>query len=142
MRIHKFNTFESIITPEPTSNNTIINNYQDLVQYGISNNFDVVNYDEFYNSLDDKDKKTAPRKDFRTPFFALFHPIRKKPMFVVCDTNVVRMMPNFKSIVDDIISHEKIHSEQNKRRGGLTFSLPSPLNRKEYFSNKDEIIFE
>ena len=27
MRIHKFNTFESIITPEPTSNNTIINNY-------------------------------------------------------------------------------------------------------------------
>jgi len=140
MRIQKFKTFEAIITPEPSEHNYNIRTYDDLVEYGQDNDFDVVNYKEFINSLSDEDKKTAPKPDFRTPFFALYHTIRKKPMFVVCDPNCVRMIPNFKTIVDDIISHERIHSEQNKRRGGLTFNLPDPLKLKEYYSNKDEIM--
>jgi hypothetical protein len=140
MRLCKFNTFEAIITPEPSEFNQSIRTYEDLVDYGNDNGFDVVNYNEFFNSLSDVDKKTAPKPSFKIPFFALFHPVRKKPMFVVCDPNCVKFMPNFKKIVDDIISHEKIHGEQNKRRSGLTFNLPNPLNLKEYYSNKDEIM--
>jgi len=44
------------------------------------------------------------------------------------------MIPNFKSIVNDIIGHELIHKEQTNRRGNIEFNLPNPTNRKEYFS--------
>lgn len=135
--LKKFN--ESIIIPSKIESKMNIESFDDLVEYGNKNNFDVVKYDEFYNSLDDIDKKTAP-SSLGIPFFALFHPIRKKAMFVICDENCIKFITNFKDIVDDIIGHEEIHSTQNSKRGGLTFSLPNPNIKKLYFSNKDEIM--
>ena len=111
----------------------------DLIEYGQNNGFDVVRYDEFYKSLSEVDRKTAPPKSDRCPFFALFHPIRKRPMFVLKDLGAIKI-PIFKEIVDDIIGHEKIHGIQNSRRAGLTFALPNPNQLKEYFSNSDEIM--
>jgi hypothetical protein len=45
-----------------------------------------------------------------------------------------------KELVDDIIGHERIHSEQSNRMGMINYKLPSPLNKKEYLSNKEEVM--
>ncbi len=135
--IKKFN--EALIHPPKLENDFIINSFDDLVEYGIQNDFDVFEYNEFFDSLGENDKKTAP-PNRGIPFFALFHPDRKKAMFVICDKMVIKMIPNFKSIVNDIIGHELIHKEQTNRRGNIEFNLPNPTNRKEYFSNKEEIM--
>lgn len=161
-----FNIFESIIVPTLIDSDMEINSYDDLIKYGEENEFDVVEYDEFYNSLSEIDKKTAPPRKNGPPFFALFHPIRKKPMFVVSDKrffepfempppgmggfpmrDMSRMRnmppppprPPYKEIINDIMGHEMIHKEQSGRRK-IEYSLPSPTNKNKYFSNKDEIM--
>jgi hypothetical protein len=134
-----FKIFEAVIMPSKIESNSEIHSFESAVEYGIENDFDVVEYDEFYNSLGEGDKKTAPPRRGGPPFFALFHPVRKKPMFVICDRNVFMFMP-MKNIINDIIGHEKVHAEQTKRRGGIEFALPSPTDRKAYFSNKEEIM--
>lgn len=131
--------FEAVIMPSELKSVGQLNTMDKLIDFGRENNFDVVGYDEFYNSLNDDDKKTAPKNDRRIPFFAIFHPERKKAMFVLCDPNVLRFMP-MEQIVTDIISHELIHATQNQKRGGLTFTLPNPAVKKEYFSNSDEVM--
>jgi hypothetical protein len=88
--------------------------------------------------LTEVDKRSAPPRR-GTPFFALFHPERKKPMFVACDPMVFRFMP-MKEIINDIIGHELIHAEQLRRKGDIEYSLPSPTDRKAYFSNKEEVM--
>lgn len=129
---------ESVIMPTKLNGSIKLSSYDDLSNYGKENDFDVVEYEEFYNSLSDDDKKTAPPKG--VPFFALFHPINNKAMFVICDKNVINRIPNFIEIVNDIIGHENVHKEQTHRRKGLSFNLPSPTDRKLYFSNKEEIM--
>ena len=131
--IKSFN--EKVIQPKKLGDFEI-KSFDDLVKYSELNDFDVVGYDEFYKSLDDSDKKTAP-PNF-VPFFALFNPKREKIMFVLSDDNLINM-PNFKEILDDIIGHESIHKEQNKRRN-IKYKLPNPKHTKDYFSNKDEIM--
>lgn len=130
--------FEAIIVPDKIENNKEITSFDELIEYGLENDFDVVEYDEFYNSLSEKNQKEAPPR--HAPFFALFHPIKKRAMFVVGDKNIFNRIPDFKNKVDDIIGHERIHSEQSKRRGEISYKLPSPLDKKAYFSNKDEIM--
>lgn len=137
--IKDFRMFEAVIMPTVLNNNSVVNSFESLVRYGHENNFNVVNYDEFYNSLPEGDKQTAPPRH-GVPFFALFHPINKIPMFVLVDPNAARFIPNFKEIVDDIIGHEKIHAEQTIRKGDVEYSLPSPTDRKAYFSDKEEIM--
>jgi hypothetical protein len=133
-----FNIFEAVIMPTSIEDDAQVNSFESAVEFGQRNDFDVVEYDEFYNSLGEADKRTAPPSR-GIPFFALFHPIRKKPMFVVCDKNVFRFMP-MKEIMSDIIGHEKVHAEQTLRRGDLEFNLPDPRDRKAYFSNKEEVM--
>ncbi len=135
--LREFAKFESVIIPSKLEGDVDIKSFDSLVDYGQRNNFDVVEYDEFYNSLGEGDKKTAPPKE--APFFALFHPIRKKPMFVLSNKNS-HILKNMKEIVDDIIGHERIHAEQSNRKGDIEYSLPSPLDKKEYLSNKEEIM--
>lgn len=137
--LKKYKVFEAIIIPKKIESNLTINSFDDLVEYGKQNEFDVVDYDDFYNSLTDVDKKNAPPK-VGVPFFALFHPERKVPMFVLNDEKIIQRIPDFKEIVDDIIGHEKIHKEQSIRKGDVEYSLPSPNNKKAYFSNKEEIM--
>jgi hypothetical protein len=136
--LKKFKLFEAVIMPPQSENNPLIRSYEDAVEYGQQEDFDVVEYDEFYNSLSDDDKKTAPPRR-GAPFFALFHPIRKKPMFVVSDLMIFRFMP-MKEIMDDIIGHELVHAEQTRRRGGIEFNLPNPQHTRSYFSNKEEVM--
>ena len=133
-----YKTFEAVIIPQKIESDLFINSFDDLVEYGNQNDFDVVGYDEFYDSLNELDKKTAPPKF--APFFALFHPERKKPMFVISDDKIIKRFPNFKEIVNDIIGHELIHKEQTKRRRGIKFELPNPIEQNKYFSDKEEIM--
>lgn len=50
--IKSFNFFEAVIVPNVSDvTNPFISNYQEAVEYGIQNGFDVVEYDEFYESL-------------------------------------------------------------------------------------------
>lgn len=137
--IKDFKMFEAVIMPQKMDNDSVVNSFESLVRYGEENGFDVVDYNVFYNSLPEADKEAAPPRH-GVPFFALFHPINKKPMFVLVDPNAARFIPNFKEIVDDIIGHEKIHGEQTRRKGDIEYSLPSPIDRKSYFSNKEEIM--
>lgn len=134
-----FNIFEAVIMPTAIEDNAQVNSFESAVEFGQRNDFDVVDYDEFYNSLGEADKKTAPPR-MGIPFFALFHPIRKKPMFVLVDENAARFIPNFKEIMLGIIGHERVHAEQTARRGDLEFNLPNPTDRKAYFSNKEEVM--
>jgi len=134
-----FKIFEAVIIPQKLESDLIINSFDSLVEYGTQNGFDVVEFDEFYNSLSEADKKGAPPRR-GAPFFALFHPERKKAMFVICDRNIIRVIPNFKEIVNDIIGHENVHHEQTRRKGDVEYSLPSPNDKKAYFSNKEEIM--
>ena len=129
--------FEAVIMPNKIENDYNIRTFEDLVEYGRINDFDVVEYDEFYNSLSEKNKKEAPPR--HAPFFALFHPIRKRAMFVVSNRDIVSRLP-IKEIVDDIIGHERVHAEQARRKGDIEYKLPSPNDRKAYFSDKDEIM--
>jgi hypothetical protein len=133
-----YKIFEAVIMPSKIEDESPVNSFESAVEFGQRNDFDVVEYDEFYNSLGEADKKTAPPSR-GVPFFALFHPIRKKAMFVVCDKNVFRFMP-MKEIISDIIGHEKVHAEQTLRRGDIEFNLPDPRDRKAYFSNKEEVM--
>lgn len=135
----KFELFEAVIMPTKIEDNSLVNSFESAVEFGQRNGFDVVGYDEFYNSLSEENKKTAPPR-MGVPFFALFNPIRKKPMFVLADANAARFIPNFKEIMLDIIGHERVHAEQSLRKGSIDYKLPSPLDRKSYFSNKEEVM--
>jgi len=134
-----FNIFEAVIMPTPIEDNADVNSFESAVAFGQRNDFDVVDYDEFYNSLSEENKKTAPPRR-GVPFFALFNPIRRKAMFVLSDPNAARFIPNFKEIMLDIIGHERVHAEQSLRKGQIDYKLPSPLDRKVYFSNKEEVM--
>jgi len=137
--------FEAVIMPNKIESShdhhrpdyEVIRTFEDLVEYGRINDFDVVEYNEFYNSLSEKNQKEAPPR--HAPFFALFHPIRKRAMFVVSNKNVVPLFIT-KEIVDDIIGHERVHAEQARRKGDIEYKLPSPNDKKAYFSDKDEIM--
>lgn len=138
--LNYFKTFEAIIMPNDITIDEELKSFDDFVDWGKENNVDVVKYEEFYDSLDDENKKTAPPEDsYNHPFFALFHPIRKKPMFVVSDEKVFKHLP-MNEIIADIIGHEIIHQKQDDKRGDLEIVLPNPEIKKDYFSNKDEIM--
>lgn len=137
--IKKFELFEAVIMPTKIEDKATVNSFNSAKEFGERNGFDVVGYDEFYNSLSEENKKTAPPRH-GVPFFALFNPIRRKPMFVLVDENAARFIPNFKEIMLDIIGHERVHAEQSIRKGKIDYKLPSPLDRKSYFSNKEEVM--
>ncbi len=134
-----FKIFEAVIMPTPIEDDSRVDSFESAVAFGERNDFDVVGYDEFYNSLSDENKRTAPPRR-GVPFFALFNPVRGKAMFVLSDSNAPRFIPNFKEIMLDIIGHERVHQEQSIRKGFVDYSLPSPLDRKVYFSNKEEVM--
>jgi len=138
MYIKSFKKFnEAVIIPSKIEDDYIISDIKDIKEYGERNDFLVMSYDEFYESLpSDKARKEAPPRS--APFFALFHPVLNKPIFVISNNNALSILT--KGIIDDIIGHERIHQEQVKRRGKITYNLPSPTDRKSYFSNKDEIM--
>lgn len=137
--LKKFELFEAVIMPQKIEDDSPVNSFQSAKEFGDKHGFDVVDYDEFYNSLSEEDKKTAPPKH-SGPFFALFNPVTKKPMFVLVDANAARFMPKFKEVMLDIIGHERVHAEQTLRKGKIDYKLPSPLDKKEYFSNKEEVM--
>jgi len=140
--LKKFKTYEAIILPEQIKDDSKINSIGDLARYGEKNGFDVFSYDDFLLELSEVDKKTAPTRG-KVPFFAFYNISKNKPAFVY-DRGIemaINYMPNFKEILDDIISHERIHQEQNKRVGKeVVYNLPDPKKTDEYFSNKEEIM--
>lgn len=136
--ISTYRLFEAVIIPKRNEDRPLTS-YDDLVEYGKNNDFNVVLYDEFLNSLSESDKKTAPPKG-AIPFFALFHPIEKVPTFVINGPkDMVTRIPNFIEIVNDIIGHEKIHAGQSGK-SKIDYKLPDPNSRGLYFSDKNEIM--
>lgn len=133
-----YNINEAVIVPDPLDNTGFPNflNYNDLLRYAELNNFDVVGYRDFYNSLNDRDKRTAPPENDPVPFFALYHERNGRPMFVVKDPARF-MIPLF--VIDDIISHEFVHHGQVMRKS-TPYVLPDPIDRKGYFSNYEEVM--
>jgi len=142
--IKSFKLFEAIIVPETIKLGTI-SDMKSLKSECDKNGISLVHYDEFLSSLPEEDKKTAPPKgDLRTPFFALFHPVLKQPQVVInCDPGKEPpiLFNILNDVLSDIIYHELVHKGQLERRSSdLKFILPSPEDKKSYFSNKDEIM--
>jgi hypothetical protein len=125
--------------PPEINDDSVIKSFSDLKQFGERNGFDVVNYDEFWASISENDRKTAPPRS-GVPFFALYHNERGKPMFVLVEEIFLKFSVNFKEIVLDVIGHEMIHAQQVLRKGNIDYHLPSPLELNKYFSNKEEIM--
>jgi hypothetical protein len=135
-----FKLFEAVIIPPKLDHGqSRFNSYDDVVNFGRENDFDVVGYDKFYSSLSDVDKKTAPPNLREVPFFALFHPQNKRAMFVLCDSNFWRI-PIFKEILSDVIGHEMIHKEQVGKMGKIGYILPNPKDTGKYLSDKMEVM--
>jgi hypothetical protein len=136
--LKNFKHFEAVIIPDKLNINNKLHTFDDIKKLGEENDFDVVNYQEFIESLPENEKDGAPSKDPRAPFFALFHPDRKKPMFVISDENSIRFLP-YDEILKDIIGHERIHKQQVSR-SKIEYKLPDPKNKEKYFSDKNEIM--
>ena len=45
-----FNIFEAVIIPTPIEDNANVNSFESAVAFGQRNDFDVVDYDEFYKN--------------------------------------------------------------------------------------------
>jgi hypothetical protein len=91
-------------------------------------------YDEFYRSLPDNLKHTAPPQN--TPLFGY-----------IDDENNVTIVLSIPGIgfrelgfISHMIQHESIHKGQWERRANVEYTLPDANDRAKYFSNKDEIM--
>ena len=117
-----------------------------LKEYNIHFSF----YDEFFDSLESQEEKdVAPPKMMFTPSpikFALFNKYINKINFVVQDNFVERFNNNilgrdFYIELSEMIKHESIHRQQVGKMGIKNYHLTdSPVNPKQYFSNKNEIM--
>lgn len=98
---------------------------------------DCVSYDQFYSDLSEQNKKTAPPKK-GSPIFALLNPSTNMPRLVYCVPEIRYQMID---MVRHMMEHETIHVGQSKRMNiddnGV---LPSPIDKKGYFSDKREIM--
>lgn len=98
------------------------------------NDFMCMKYDKFIKSLSEKDRNDAPGP---SAFFALYHPKYKKPTFVI-SSFIPRVTMRE---IANILSHETIHQEQDKR-SAIKYALPPgpEKDRRGYFSDKNEIM--
>lgn len=147
--LKKFNQLnEAVIMPKEIKSDGNLRTIDDFKRLGEKEGFDVLDYDEFYNSLSDKDKKDAPPRNnpMAPPFFALFHPINLKPTLVFSDMMInmhrnpqMPIPPMLSNHILDVMRHEFIHKEQGKR-AKIEYKLPNPNDRAKYFSDKNEIM--
>jgi hypothetical protein len=97
---------------------------------------EVVDYETFYSELSDENKKTAPPRG--VPAFALVNPDTNKPRVVLGLGHVDKRLLDH---IYHMLKHENIHIGQKSRSGGKGQGEGmNPLDRKAYFSNKDEIM--
>ena len=96
---------------------------------------EVVDYETFYKELPEVERRTAPPM---TALFAIVNPNTNKPRVVCNKQNLRKEDLDF---IYHMLKHENIHIGQKSRRGdkGQGEGM-DPLDRKAYFSNKDEIM--
>jgi SAM-dependent methyltransferase len=106
-----------------------------VVEVGKKHGVDVVNYRKFYYELPEADKSTAPPPN--APCFALVNPTNDLPRVVSNVPSIDRRMLDH---IYHMLKHENIHVGQISRRPVRQRSMVNPNNRKEYFSDKDEVM--
>lgn len=120
----------------------------ELKTIGDKYNVDIIDYDTFYNTLQgDEDKSTAPPKG-RAPFFGFFNKHNQRPTMVIDAMNhggevMVDMLLNFPphpNLFIEMLEHESVHLGQYNRNKSGKYNLPNPSNKKDYFSDKNEIM--
>lgn len=119
-------------------NRKVLIPFDNVVEVGLDNNIEVVDYNTFYNDLPDNDKSTAPpRQSFgnQIPYFALVNPITKKPRLVLGKFLHKEMLYH----IEDVLHHEMIHVNQHSKRT-IDKGLANPNNRKDYYEDSDEIM--
>lgn len=109
--------------------------FNEVVEIGKKHNVDVVDYRTFFSELPEGDKKTAPPT--HAPCFALVNPVNNLPRVVVNVPSIDRRMLDH---IYHMLKHENIHVGQIARRSKEQRSMVNPNDRKEYFSNKDEVM--
>ena len=92
-------------------------------------------YKEFYDSLSDELKHTAPPSS--APLFGFCGP--DHDVNIVIGTASISMQ--HMGFIHHMIQHESIHTQQwDRRTNKIKYTLPDPKNRGEYFSTSDEIM--
>jgi len=114
--------------------------FNNLKEIGDKYDIEVVDYDTFYSELpSDKMREDAPKKG-QMPLFGLSNPVTHKIRIVMCVSKINSRDLDF---AYHMIKHENIHVGQKKRKKSSDAPaeyLGDTKNRKEYFSNKDEIM--
>jgi hypothetical protein len=118
--------------------------FQDVVESGDKYGVEVVDYDTFYNQLNQIDRQTAPPRH-GVPVFALANDETMKPQVVFTDmfTNPRRPAPIDLRLINHVyhmLKHENIHLKQHSKRPGYRKPMPDPKDRGKYFSDTDEIM--
>jgi hypothetical protein len=111
--------------------------FSDLKEVGDMNDIEVVDYKTFYDELPNEEmKKDAPPRN--APAFATVNPNTNKARVVVNFYSVPRHLLDY---IYHMLKHENIHIEQKRRnKDNKGEFLGDVRNKKEYFSNKDEIM--
>ena len=110
-------------------------NVIDMKEIGDRHGIEVVDYKTFFNELSDNNKKGAPNNGIT---FALVNPDTNKPRIVYGKTNIEKRLLDH---IYHMLKHENIHIGQIARSGGKNRGEGINIkNKKEYFSNKEEIM--
>ena len=115
----------------------------DLVSVGQKNNIEIVNYNQFYNDLEDTLKAGAPPKN--QPFFATVNEKTKKIRIVLnneyFENNPWRILDTgFLDKIYHMMKHENVHLGQLSRTAPRKLGGDDVSDMGKYFSNKDEIM--
>lgn len=122
--------------------NTYPNNHRfqlsQLSEIGSEYNVEFVDYNTFLNDLSERDKSTAPPRT--SQFFALVNRVNNKIRIVLNLPMPFIPKDFFNQVpIGDILKHEQIHTIQYSKRPFET-PLPEPKDKKQYFSDKDEVM--
>jgi hypothetical protein len=110
----------------------------ELADIAESFDIEVVDYEKFYSELPESLKPTAPGggRGVPIPFFALINPITNKIRIVLNQSLSRGSLEHFIGV----LKHEITHIGQLNRSGGKLGGSYNPINKKEYFSHKGEMM--
>lgn len=108
--------------------------FDELANIGQAHGIEVVDYDTFYAELPEEHKDSAPPRG--VPAFATVNPETFRPRVVVA---VPRIDARLFDYIMHMLKHETIHVGQWTRRE-VQRRGPDPMDRKAYFSDKDEVM--
>lgn len=111
--------------------------FDELRKVGKEFDVDIIRYNEFYDMISDEQRKNAPPSTAMV--FGLCSPKTNNVCVVIKPDNIDKSLIDY---IYHMLKHENIHLGQTKRKKkvGTGEFMGNVSNKKEYFSNKDEVM--